>query len=232
MLERLLKSEANKARPEKLATDLKLIIEELQKEVKDLGIKSVTEAPREYLISHTVTPDALKAFSNLPFEAFLSNHRAGITLLTGQQSSVMLGKGGQGSLRRTYAESKFTMHNHGGDDSLPSGSDMITTTKTKNSQMDFILSDRGITIFKGSFMKYMKMASDDLRKVMTLMFISDAAVSRDIKEGYIEGVIPWNDSRIQAICDYINSDADWQAYKNSLLYPAKTEGVRAPGVNI
>ena len=201
---------------DKLETEFGDAIQELQEEVKDKGLEHLTTTPREYRIRKSITPESLKSLSLLPFEVLLSEHDAGTTLVRGAVERVGV-EGDQHTTQRSVREAKYTLHNHPNivTAASPSDDDLRVSKKSKT-EIDFIVVEDGIIVHKFSPESGVFVADRYWDDPDTTPKGTDWTVENDLTHGLVDALIPWGDTRVQDICDYLNGKTEWMRIREKL----------------
>ncbi len=193
------------------------VLKDIEVQIHEKGIENAASAPHEYRIGKTITPKELEDIASLPFEVLITQHKAGLTLITGTKHSALDGQKDPHTFLRTINQSRFTVHNHPNSFvGVPSTSDLGTSQRSV-SEIDFILALDGLTVHKSRRWNDEINASLSRLRIVARLRGGEHAVQYDKKKGYIDVLIPWNDPRIQFVCEYINGEAPWKDYEERVL---------------
>lgn len=195
------------------AHNLSDILDNVTNEIRDKGKEHVIEYPREYRVTKSISPQELQRLSELPFETSLTEHKAGLTLITGQDRTPfpkIYGKDDIHTWKRTLGEARFTLHNHPGS-ANPTVPD-VRFSYVGRSDIDLIVGKEGISVHK-------------TRDLSTFFFAgfkrgmyanNEEGARRKIESGVLKDLIPWGDPRISIICDYINGNITWDECEKNI----------------
>ncbi len=195
-------------------TELGDVARELFEESQTQGPKHITGAPREYRIRLPITPKALEDVSILPFEIFLSEHDAGTTLVTGVRRGLT--PEDRHTDDRLRKEARYTLHNHPHEVAASPSDGDLWVSRSSKSDVDFIVGLEGITVHKLSYDSDLRISNRNMSKAVASWRGGDHAVTNDVARGYADAWIPWEDSRIQEICDYMNGEVEWSDIKERM----------------
>lgn len=208
-------SEAKKAIENSLGDTIRMLVAEIESK----GANSILENPREYRIAKTITSEELKMLAVLPFEIYLTEHDAGLTLITGQKGSAIpqfddgrFKRDDWETQTRTLRQARFTLHNHpDAQYASPSPGDFSVSGRSQ-SQIDIITARDGLVVHKTD-----EHASSDsvgnLAHSAAAYFMGGSIKKEyDLKKGNIDAWITWDDERAKLICEYINGDQSWETY--------------------
>lgn len=202
-----------------VANSLKDALTDLRKIIEEEGVKGTIAAPREYPLAKSVTAQDLEEISRLPFEVLLTEHDAGLTMLTGTRTSAVpndeKGRPDWDAHTRMLRESRFTIHNHPRGKARPSGGDLSVSSRSV-SEVDIVLGRKGIAVFKSHSPMDAIQAEFSPTRFWASAVGGKHETDHFLKKGYIDAWIPWGDPRIDLICAYINGERSWKEYQQEV----------------
>ncbi len=208
-------------RNETWGNSLGVIIDSIKREVHDSGVKSLTSRPREYRVTKNISAQQLQQLSDLTFETYLTEHNAGLTLLTGTKDTALpidvnnprdIDRFSQTRIAR---ESRFTLHNHPDHPARPSTGDLNASYGGK-SEIEFIVAKDGLAIHKSRAWDDSVHESTSYGAMLASIIGGKYEVNRALKKGLIDMWLPWGDPRIDVVCAYINGTESWAGYAKLL----------------
>jgi hypothetical protein len=200
----------------RFGNDLDSVINDLDEEILQSGAGSVMSAPREYRIAKNITPEQLERVAGLPFEVLITEHNAGLTLLTGTTKAVTRGDEPHSQMR-TLQEARFSLHNHPNKFlGVPSTGDIGESSKGV-SEIDMVLGLDGLTLHKSRKWDDRTNSSISLSRAVSYLRGGEHAMEYDLKKGYADAWIPWSDPRIALVCEYLNGTGPWREHEERVL---------------
>jgi hypothetical protein len=206
-------------KPEHLqGISLGVIMANLALENKEQGKRHVPNSPREYVVSE-IDKTALQSMATLPYECTLAKFEGRTTLLTGTKGTGTpryppgTAADPRYEQKRIQEEAKFTLHNHPNQIGGMSQNDFHFSHYAK-SEMDFIVTKRGITCFKIGEKEYADSIGQQWKGYpesgLGMLLGGRYEVRAQLSKGAIASWIAWEDPRVDLLCEFLNGRREWK----------------------